>query len=448
MIETSYASELIKCPHCGIVTETVIYEVVCGSEDTPLKAMLLTDGLNIFKCKKCIYEKRIDVNLKYLDYEKRYLILLCLNAEKAEDWKKIEIDFAYEQKYDVNENFLKRPVTVSSFEELKKAIHENDSIDLNKEKEEIKKLAEDDPVNFYKSVIQIDKWLKHSELLFEIDRFVLKRDVEENVMQKIKDEVNESLTGNNPESILNSFFSKLDDIQKKYTNIKEIKKERSELDLFEFENFDSNDFNFIIPAEYNKLGIELFDIFSFSKTLTPEVFSEYDIQVYFRTKLKVYDNKILNQEFDNRIQFKCSISYKHCNSFVKGFFHDSKSMEDKWIIVVEENKIYFLNSWTGELIYRAYFTDDSNEYLILNIIEFDGRRAVFNSEHELMIIDFLIKSYLQNLKAPVPLPYGLERNIHSIYNYSNHIFGEKAKYGTFENTIGLEYKLINPKTFF
>ena len=44
-----------------------------------------------------------------------------------------------------------------------------------------------------------------------------------------------------------------------------------------------------------------------------------------------------------------------------------EEMENKWFIYCEENKLYFHRSWTGNLLFIAYFREDNDQYEMFKV---------------------------------------------------------------------------------
>lgn len=80
-------------------------------------------------------------------------------------------------------------------------------------------------------------------------------------------------------------------------------------------------------------------------------------------------------------------------------------MEDKWNIIYKNEKLYFMRSWTGHIIYIAYFTKQQNQYLLnqidinRNISEYENTDDVY----EIKFLLYLIKRILLHYTAEYPV---------------------------------------------
>ena len=82
--------------------------------------------------------------------------------------------------------------------------------------------------------------------------------------------------------------------------------------------------------------------------------------------------------------------------------HESSDMDDKWDIVVNDQRLDFHRSWTGQCIYRAWFSRNSVGWTIARA-EVCGESAVYRRTSDgadRLLLEVLIRQELLDEWAP------------------------------------------------
>ncbi len=84
---------------------------------------------------------------------------------------------------------------------------------------------------------------------------------------------------------------------------------------------------------------------------------------------------------------------------------DSLGMEDKWIILEENLRLYFYRSWTGTCIYQLQFEKQGSHYLVLEALVSRNENEYKETDigHDQRLVLFLIDNLLLGNKTAFPL---------------------------------------------
>lgn len=420
----------VKCPYCGHSNNIETYSSINVKLDPELRTSILNDRLNKFVCRECLYECDLYFDFMYHDMENKFIILFA-NSEDEEHLKKW-IEQVKNAAYDVKEiqspDYFKRPVGISNWEDLKSAIKENEklSVLLSHEKENLESLVKKDPVGFYNYVIRKKNLTMHSDLKFFIDKLIVKFDVESLVNEKIRNDIEKSLRGGDPEKTLSDFLGTVDDIFDEFQNEK-IK--MRPLDT------NSKDFDPLIPADKNPFGIPVYMVFSEGIISSSTEPPDKDKDFFEKTRYLGISEYIKQFDPDNNYDSICDIRYEKPPNFKTGVSILAKTMEDKWDVYIGEDSILFFRSWSGKYVYKAGIIVEDDKIIFSNF-SVDSKLIEVSVEFEELKIDYLIKTYVLNLIAPIPLPPNIPKEFSDIFVYSFHHYGSKSMFASFENTIG------------
>ena len=94
------------------------------------------------------------------------------------------------------------------------------------------------------------------------------------------------------------------------------------------------------------------------------------------------------------VEVSCNLRYSQPSNPGEGVVFCAAQMEDKWDIYLRQGRLYFVRSWTGELIAVADVRFEAAEMVVSH--------AITHSEHgagpyAIQLIDFLIKSYASRI---------------------------------------------------
>ncbi|HVH11320.1 MAG TPA: hypothetical protein VM736_16110 [Gemmatimonadales bacterium] len=96
-----------------------------------------------------------------------------------------------------------------------------------------------------------------------------------------------------------------------------------------------------------------------------------------------------------------------------------EEMEDKWFILCEDDVLYLHRTWTGHCVYRVIFRPLHDAYEVheayVSTDERFYRRG--NDDHEVRLVDFLIRTLLLDEVIQFPFPARIGRWGRGLYRY-------------------------------
>ncbi len=121
---------------------------------------------------------------------------------------------------------------------------------------------------------------------------------------------------------------------------------------------------------------------------------------------------------------------------MNGPLFKAEEMEDKWDIYQFDDYLYFVRSWTDDLVLRASLRFNGSQAVIFKVLA-NLERVKGEGLFALQTADFLIKRLLYRYQAPHPLPANLKnKSPEELALFSFSFFGRGGLYGTFEDTLG------------
>src|SRR4051812_9589476 len=85
-------------------------------------------------------------------------------------------------------------------------------------------------------------------------------------------------------------------------------------------------------------------------------------------RLRKSDGKeYLTQGFKNKITIETNLKYPPTGGQLTNLIFKAQSFDEKWDIYIYDNSFYFTRSWTGELVYKAFATVDTNNVTIYKV---------------------------------------------------------------------------------
>jgi hypothetical protein len=132
------------------------------------------------------------------------------------------------------------------------------------------------------------------------------------------------------------------------------------------------------------------------------------------------------------LTFHCKHQPEFKNGVPDGVLFKAQTMEQKWDIYKYVNFMFFVRSWTGELVYLTNYIPTEDGFKVDLIVLDDSKIDEADPFHEFKVVEFLIHSHVLNLQVPHPLPKKLEDIPEKIAAYSFSMFGNRGYYGTYE----------------
>ena len=187
-----------------------------------------------------------------------------------------------------------------------------------------------------------------------------------------------------------------------------------------------------LEAHQNPFGIRVLDCRSFSKSALCFAPDNGIAKKFLNLRNSTGENH-RNQLPKNTLHIRCNLRYPFEEKISDGPVFVAKVMQDRWDVYLYGSFLYFTNSWSGELLIRAWVDFKDNEFFVSAIdIRFDS----VNRDKSLAIrqADYLIKSYLCRSEVPSPLPKNFPHDPKQIALYSFSIYGRTSSYATYEDT--------------
>lgn len=189
-----------------------------------------------------------------------------------------------------------------------------------------------------------------------------------------------------------------------------------------------------IPAEDNRFGLEVIDLQSFSSTMTASTgdttiaMKFLEIHRSVGTEYRGLPPRVANSQ-------SCALTYRLDPMTEDGVLFLAAEMEDKWCVYTWDDRIYFVRSWTGDVIYVATTQRDEDQ---LTIIRVDGGMAPEEERKNdpdavVREVDFLMKSLVLGEIAPAPLPASVPRDPEQVATWCWSMFGRTGVCASFED---------------
>jgi hypothetical protein len=187
-----------------------------------------------------------------------------------------------------------------------------------------------------------------------------------------------------------------------------------------------------VEADQNPYGMRILDCRSVTGHL---ISSSQDRNVVDRFLLqRSFDPELLKGEMPADAQvISANLVYPDPDITEYGLYYSADVMEDKWDIFHAGEHLYFLRSWTGNLIFRAHISS-MDATLSVDSVEVSGDMRSGNERYSICQVDFLIKSHLYRREVPHPLPGELPDDPSALVLFSFSQYGRWAFYGSFEDT--------------
>lgn len=156
------------------------------------------------------------------------------------------------------------------------------------------------------------------------------------------------------------------------------------------------------------------------------------------SRLRTSDGKeYLTQDFIDKVAIEVNLKYPPTGGELTDLIFKAQSFDEKWDIYIYNNCFYFTRSWTGELVYKAFATVDSNTVTVYRIElqgdETDKSFAVSN-------VHFLVSTQILKGILPHRVPTDLQTDMEiALYSFSQ--FGNKCWYATYDDILDTVIKV-------
>ena len=184
-------------------------------------------------------------------------------------------------------------------------------------------------------------------------------------------------------------------------------------------------------GERNPFNKRILDCRNYTQTNLATT-SDKNIAEKFNRLRQSDGNQYISHGFKNKITLDTNLKYPPTGSQLTNLIFKAQSFDEKWDIYIYDNCFYFTRSWTGELIYKAFATRDSNHVTIYKI-ELETNDSVHKSI-AICNVYFLITTQILKGILPHRVPAKLKTEMEiALYSFSQ--FGNKCWYATYDDIL-------------
>ena len=100
------------------------------------------------------------------------------------------------------------------------------------------------------------------------------------------------------------------------------------------------------------------------------------------------------------------------------------SMDEKWLIFLEDDRLYFHRSWTGTCVYQLRLENNGGNYSVAEawVNRDPNQYKGTDDAYDAALISFLIDNFLLGKRTPFPLPSDVPKDLPK-GAYQHHISG-------------------------
>ena len=187
-----------------------------------------------------------------------------------------------------------------------------------------------------------------------------------------------------------------------------------------------------IEAKDNPFNVKIFDCREFAFNMMSTT-ANSEIASKFSEQRKNDGKQYIGQLPANGTKCKVTLNYyTKRKQLADGIIFKAKEMEEKWDIYKYANFLFFVRSWTGNLIYVSNYIPTDLGFKV-DLIILDNRKVEANdSFFEFKVVDFLIHNHILGYDVPHPIPKSLENIPEKILGYSFSMFGSKGHFASYD----------------
>ena len=116
-------------------------------------------------------------------------------------------------------------------------------------------------------------------------------------------------------------------------------------------------------------------------------------------------------ECRSRLEFDIVFSAEEYEKIAFGLI--PLDMDDKWVIFLEDDWLYFHRSWTGACIYQIKLKAEGDKYCVTEawVNRNSEQYGATDNEYDAKLLSFLIDNFLLGRTTPFPLPCNLPNDL-------------------------------------
>lgn len=183
-------------------------------------------------------------------------------------------------------------------------------------------------------------------------------------------------------------------------------------------------------SPFNK---KVLDVRSFTQAMLSTTQDKELADLFIKRRASIGEECINANIPDGKV-LDVTLSYPHNGDQIEGAGYRAVTMEDKWDIYAWNNIIYFVRSWTGDIIYKAFFHILSDSFSVYQVEYHPDQFTEADPSLVVNNVHFLIKTHLFKLPSPHKAPAALQAE-QDIAMYSFSQFGHNCGYATFDDIL-------------
>jgi hypothetical protein len=194
----------------------------------------------------------------------------------------------------------------------------------------------------------------------------------------------------------------------------------------------------------NPYGVEILDIRGFTQNAVATKYHQTVVDSF--NEGRANDGAEYETAFIKNSQtYSANLSYPYKGLVLNGIIYKAGAMEIKWDIYAYNDWLYFVKSWTGELMYKAHFLKRTYTFVIDEIVTGAVERMSSTDEEKetyaAQNIHSMIKTHIFDEAWPYKIPEmmrGIPEEHIAAHMFA--LFGSKATIATHANVLEIEFK--------
>lgn len=149
-------------------------------------------------------------------------------------------------------------------------------------------------------------------------------------------------------------------------------------------------------------------------------------------------------DIENAKEYPTNIVYPHNGIQLHGAIYKADSMDIKWDIYAYDEWLYFVKSWTSELIYKVHFSNNLDSLVLDKVITASVEKIASTPDEKETLaaqnVHSILQTHLMNGVWPYKIPEmmkGVPDKSIALHMFAQ--FGQKATIATFANVIDMKY---------
>lgn len=183
----------------------------------------------------------------------------------------------------------------------------------------------------------------------------------------------------------------------------------------------------------NPYNMEIFDCREYALKMTSTT-QDPKIATNFLNSRKSDGQEYIGIFPNNGVKCEVALSFNTQGKQIPdGIIYKAIEMEEKWDIYKYANFLFFVRSWTGDLLYFTNYIPTEKGFNV-DLIVLDENKIIEDDPFfEFKIVEFLIYSHILGYNVPHPIPKNIDKNdTQSILGYSFSMFGNKGQFATYD----------------